>query len=172
MQEYSEFSAHEWIATRLVSAEHLNPVALKAVENFTLMWNVFEGLLCNNRANVKRLEIVAQEISSNHKCQSQMESLFRYYIDRYYNQTGFTDAFRTLNFRSGDREEEVAAILTCENPDFKSKVFALLIILYRIRNNLFHGLKSIDMLNRQAVNLNVACNALAIIIEAHGSHLK
>jgi hypothetical protein len=41
-----------------------------------------------------------------------------------------------------------------------------MIIVYRLRNNLFHGLKSIDMLNEQVDNLNMAAKCLAAILES------
>ena len=41
-----------------------------------------------------------------------------------------------------------------------------MIIVYRLRNNLFHGLKSIPTLNDQVANLNMACRALASIVQA------
>jgi hypothetical protein len=41
-----------------------------------------------------------------------------------------------------------------------------MIIVYRLRNNLFHGLKSISTLNDQVTNLDMACRALAAIVKA------
>jgi len=43
-------------------------------------------------------------------------------------------------------------------------VLASLIIVYRLRNNLFHGLKEIGALNEQVQNLDVACRVLAIVL--------
>lgn len=46
----------------------------------------------------------------------------------------------------------------------------VMIIVYRLRNNLFHGLK-IDMLNDQAASLDIAAGALAGILEASENYL-
>lgn len=43
-----------------------------------------------------------------------------------------------------------------------------MIIVYRLRNNLFHGLKEIPTLNDQIPNLDMACRALAAILSAYG----
>jgi hypothetical protein len=40
-----------------------------------------------------------------------------------------------------------------------------MIIIYRLRNNLFHGLKQIDSLNEQIPNLTIASQALAAIVQ-------
>jgi hypothetical protein len=172
MQERAIFSAKEWIAASLISAERLKPEALQAVESFTLMWNVFEGLVCDNSATILRLEKLSAEIVSRRRCKPQLERIFTYFKNRYYNRTGFTAHFEGLLLRSADRKEFIKAVLQGKTPDYPSKVFAVLIILYKMRSNLFHGIKSLDMLNSQAVNLFAACRALAIIIEAHGRHFK
>jgi len=44
-----------------------------------------------------------------------------------------------------------------------------MIITYRLRNNLFHGLKEIKTLNDQVPNLTMACRALAAIAQVSGA---
>ena len=50
-------------------------------------------------------------------------------------------------------------------------MLALMIIVYRLRNNLFHGIKSVHMLNDQVQNLDNASHCLAAILESTRSHL-
>jgi len=172
MQESATFSAKEWIAASLISADRLKPETLQAVESFNLMWNVFEGLVCDNSATISRLEKLSAEIVSRRRCKPQLERIFTYFKNRYYSRTGFTAHFEKLRLRSPDRKEFVQAVLQGKSADFTSKVFTVLIILSRMRSNLFHGVKTLDILNSQAANLSVACRALATIIEAHGRHYK
>jgi len=58
--------------------------------------------------------------------------------------------------RSADRKDFIKAVLQGKTADYTSKVFAVLIILYKMHSNLFYGLKSLDMLNSQAASLSVA----------------
>ena len=172
MHEYSTFSAKKWIAENLTTAKRLTPETLRAVENFTLMWNVFEGLLCNTHADIKTFKDLAAEIVKRRRCRAEIARIFTYYQKRYYVKKGFTEHFTGLRFRSKSQKEFVETVVRGKKSDFESRVLAVLIILHRIRNNLFYGLQSLDMLNSQAFNLYVACRTLATIIEAHGRHFK
>jgi hypothetical protein len=49
-------------------------------------------------------------------------------------------------------------------------LFALLMIVYRLRNNLFHGSKQIGNLNNQAENLNMGSKVLTAIMERFNVH--
>jgi hypothetical protein len=62
-------------------------------------------------------------------------------------------------------------VLRGEKRDPASQLLAVLIIVYRLRNNLFHGLKKVDGLNDQADNLNMACRTLASVLEASEDRL-
>lgn len=173
MQPGSNFSASEWIVEKITGAQNPLPETLKAVENFTLMWNLFEDLLCpNNNATIPALEILSSQIPNIEKNKQTIAPVFTYYKDRYCSGNGFTTLFEGLNFRANDRRDHVERALRSEGHDFQSTIFAILIILYRIRNNLFHGLKSIDILNDQATNLNFAAFALTTIFEIHGGFVR
>ena len=76
-----------------------------------------------------------------------------------------TDRFERLEFRSADCREHVEAVLRSEKKDPESQLLAVMIIIYRLRNNLFHGLKEMDTLNGQVPNLTMACRVLAAIVK-------
>ena len=76
--------------------------------------------------------------------------------------------FDGLEFRPNDREALVRAVLSGTDIDAHSQLLAVMIIIYRLRNNLFHGLKTISMLNDQVSNLDMACRMLASVVKASG----
>jgi hypothetical protein len=172
MIDFSSFSAKEWIAEKLTSATNLTPDTLNAVENFTLMWHVFEGLLCSAHADMKAFEILAVEIVKRRRRRAELELIFHYYQKRYYEKAGFTEHFAFLRFHSKSQKEFVETVISAKKSDFKSIILTLLIILHRLQKTLFHGLPALDILNSQSFSLDVACHALATIIEAHGRHFK
>jgi hypothetical protein len=164
--EYS-FSAQDWIKIHLNDGLHLAPECLQAVQNFTLMWNLFESLLCGNFAKIS----VFDQIATRHEFKEPSASLvnsFSYFRSRYVSNGNFTALFEGLRFRRNDRQEVVEKALKSESPSLSEIVLATMLIVYRLRNNLFHGLKSVSSLNNQTDNLNVAARALAAIIELHG----
>lgn len=163
-----QFDASTWLNANIADAAYLDENALVALRNFTLMWNLFEGLLCNTKATVSTFDRLVKELPSNSHQISSLNTAFAYYRQRY-THNGCTNArFDQLHFRSNDKKEIVAATLLSENPTMQELGFALLVIIYRLRNNLFHGLKSFDQLNDQAENLNRAAEGLAAFMKLHG----
>jgi hypothetical protein len=136
------------------------------------MWNLFEGLLCNKSASINKFKELSKKIAQTGRNERNLYDIFDYYRNRYFSrEQEFTNYFENLNFRKNDRRDFVEKTLTSDTPDFESVASTIMIILYRIRNNLFHGLKSIDQLNSQSDNLNKAATALSLLIEAHGHNV-
>lgn len=77
-----------------------------------------------------------------------------------------------LTSNKNDRRDHVEqALRTCAY-NLQSVTLTIMIILYRIRNNLFHGLISVDRMNELEANLRFASQALATIMEIGGSFLR
>lgn len=167
MTTSNAFLAQDWIKLHFNDGPHLDPECLQAVQNFTLMWNLFESLLCGNFAKVS----VFEQIVTRHEFKEPSAPLvnsFSYFRSRYVSNGNFTPLFGGLRFRRNDRQEVVEKVLKSEFPSLSEIVLATILIVYRLRNNLFHGLKSVSTLTNQTDNMNVAARALAAIIELHG----
>lgn len=48
------FDATLWITENMLGGTELRPETTTAVANFTMMWNLFEGVVCGNHANVRK----------------------------------------------------------------------------------------------------------------------
>lgn len=162
----NSFSAVEWIASNFAHV-HLDAKTQSAVVNFSLIWNVFEGQFCDNSVSVSKLDLIAGEVTSEPFPEQILKQIFRFYKDRYVENESVNWRFDSLNFRGNDRKEVVAAIILSPDDDItQDAILALLIIVYRIRNNLFHGLKAFDMLHDQAQNLITASCFLSLVMES------
>ena len=131
------------------------------VKDFSLLWNIFENLVCGNRCNVNRLDerlnLVNFEIAD-------FQENFQYFKDRY-TENGTTNArFERLNFRNGDRKEFVSNVLLGNENGTSNIVLALTIIVYRFRNNHFHGLKNFMKIHEQEENFKNANEVIKSII--------
>lgn len=149
------------------------PEAIAAVANFT-MWNLFEGVACGNRANVPQFEHLAAQLDEatvHQEIRTSIEDSLAFWTFRYKTPHGFADRFLGLNFRSNDRREHVEEVLSGTRQGLPDKVLALMVIVYRLRNNLFHGIKTIEMLNDQVHNLNMASHCLGTLLTLSRSHL-
>ena len=163
------FNATEWIAENTHGGTELSDEARDAVVSFTTMWNFFESALCENRASVAAFERACDQFDPNRVPPATIQALdecLAFWKFRYRMPDGFGNRFERLYFRPNDRRTHVESVLEGKSTDLKDKLLALMIIVYRLRNNLFHGLKTLDMLNDQAQNLATASRCLAAILEA------
>lgn len=165
------FDAELWVRENLREAPSLKPKTLQAVAGFALVWNLFEGLVCKNRANVDSFQHITQNLASSPKLEKLVDESVSFYRSRYVAGQEMKPRFDGLKFRRNDRREHVESVLKGEVDKFGDKVLALLIIAYRIRNNIFHGLKSASIWDKQAKNISEASRVLSLIIEAKGGYI-
>ena len=161
----SAFSAKHWIDTNCFGGHTLRPKTFDMVSDFTLMWNIFEGVVCHNHADIRAFEMLAEKIAQRVSLPAEIEDGVRFWMSRYIAGAEFNHLFKDLYFRPNDRREHVEAVLRREKNDPCSQLLAVMIIIYRLRNNLFHGLKEIRTLNDQVSNLTMACRTLAAILQ-------
>ena len=166
------FDAELWVREHLREALSLKSESLQAVAGFALLWNLFEGRVCNNDANVKTFQHITQNLASSPaELEKSVDKSLSFYRSRYVEGQEMKPIFNRLNFRPNDRREHVESVLKGEIDDFGDKVLALLIIAYRIRNNIFHGLKSASIWDDQAKNISEASRVLSLIIKAKGGYI-
>lgn len=169
-----QFSAATWIAQKTQGGTHLSLEAQQAVGSFAIMWSFFESTVCGNRASIATFERVIEQYDASQvppATAKALESSLAFWRFRYRSTSGVAPRFDGLNFRSGDRRELVEKVISGNASDRRAEVFALMIIVYRLRNNLFHGIKTLVMLNDQVENLTNASRCLAALMEAIPSPL-
>ena len=167
MKSTPVFSAAEWIACNTYGGTRISAEAEAAVSSFTTMWNLFESALCENRASVAAFERVVNRCQPDTIPGDVAQSLkdcITFWRFRYRTPHGFGDRFLSLNFRNGDRRDFVESVLSADLAPPEDEMLALMIIVYRLRNNLFHGLKSFEMLNEQVKNLDNASRCIAAVL--------
>lgn len=165
------FDAAEWIRKNHYEAETLEPETFHVVANFTLMWNLFEATLCDNEASVPTLTRLASQEVRDPSALEDISEAIAFWRKRYVEADGsfgylYTDLWGE---RANPRREEVEAILLGRKDEVKDHLLAVMIIIYRLRNNLFHGRKAIAELKHQVNNLDVACRTLAALMKALGA---
>ncbi|MDO9511345.1 MAG: hypothetical protein Q7J34_06280 [Bacteroidales bacterium] len=141
----------EWINNKFgtdYSAEELNEI-----KDFTLLWNIFENTIFNAEFSINILE---QEIANRNPNIENFQICFDYFQNRYVNNNQIGNRFQFLNFRRNDREQFVRDVLLGSITTDDEKILAIGIIIYRLRNNLFHGIKDYRYLNGQVENFSHA----------------
>lgn len=83
-----------------------------------------------------------------------------YFRNRYFQSGDFTPHYWQLNLRANDNVALVQQVLRGDNNDPADCISVALIVIYRFRNNLFHGQKWEYGLAGQLANFTHANNVL------------
>ncbi len=144
----------------------LSKASLKPVLAFLLYWNTFEARLFERNFCTQSLKNDDVFLSVDNKIVSDS---FAFAKKRYVSAQGdLNQEFDKLGFRNlsknknkeTDDEKYVKEVLLDECPSCQKQLIAIMIIIYRLRNNMFHGEKSISEASRQTYLLNWACRFL------------
>lgn len=145
----------------------LDESKLQSIFYFSLIWNLYEKVFCNNHAAIKIHPEQHSKEYSNKIDKTLIGSVFEYFRDRYVLDGNPTDLFKTFKFeRSADIKDEVLGYLKSEEPSSENKLKALLYIAFRLRNNLFHGEKAVFKLYEQNENFRQINLLLMALIDS------
>ncbi|TQO76120.1 hypothetical protein [Vibrio cholerae] len=167
----------EWLKQHIENTQELSQEALDAVSDFTLMWALFEASEGQQMGNMLgQLSPFAERVS--HVIPDDLlVSQIEYWSQRYArliegtNQYEPTERFHELGFNEDWHSELVFSVLIGNAQSRKDIVEACLLIVYRYRNRLFHGMKDITRLNGQVDNLNHASTTLQLLMPFGGRAL-
>lgn len=135
---------------------------LKNIKDFSLIWNVFEDHVCGNNFSIQKLQ---QDIANRNIDINLFASHLAYFKNRYTENGTFTNRFQYLYFRTNDRQQLVESVLLGTETNPNNIILAIAIIIYRFRNNLFHGLKEMQYIDQQNQNFEIANSFLTILID-------
>ncbi|MEO4005821.1 hypothetical protein [Flavobacterium sp. CAU 1735] len=150
----------EWINRRF--GTNLNDQDLASVKDFVLIWNIFESSVCLSNF---RIQTVENEIQIHHFDILEFQPFLEYFRNRYVTNANLNGRFQHLNFRQNDRQGLVEQVLLGNNTNTWDIILALVIIVYRFRNNLFHGVKDIQVIDEQQTNFENANALLTLLLE-------
>ena len=148
---------------------------LNAIIQFTFLWMIFEGKVLKRRANVQTIQAVSRKWKKDKLIGRDTFSCELAYFKKRYADNGNVESNWRFNghlfppdIPAGTEKDQVKRVLICEDEKPKQIVSAVLIIVYRYRNNLFHGNKWVDnMLKNQLENFTHANNVLEQAIKLH-----
>lgn len=157
-----------WLEQNAPGFDALSEQERAAIEHFSFLWSFFEARALSTRGSSSAILALTHEWSSQGRLVTDpfAESLL-YFQQRYYVNGVGTHHLAGLNLRPNDCRDLVHAVLKRENADPADCIAALLIVVYRLRNNLFHGAKWAYGIQGQLNNFThantVLMNALSIV---------
>ena len=140
----------EWLK-KYFDKPHLNEQALKPVLHFSLLCNLFEHtyFTYDKRLNPKRLRSLA-DISNNKLSDEYLNTIFNFLKERYFPEKELTPRFTTLRLNTKGNPNDYTfcqSTFTANDPTKCNKTKTVFLVMYRFRNNLFHGQKNPETLN-------------------------
>lgn len=161
----------EYLEKKELGYERLSEDERKAISNFSLMWSLFEFQLLEESASSRKIiekckewEEVAgidQKLINDH---------LAYFQTRYIENGDPNYKYEHLHLRKNDEPDLILSVLKGEVDDVYSKMACCLIIIFRYRNNYFHGIKWAHHFADQKENFERSCHLLAGCLDAY-AHL-
>ena len=163
----------DWLCANAPGFDSLTQEERNAIMHFALLWSFFEAKVLGAQACAKSIVEVSKRWESEARLKPESFSNYLSYFQRRYFKNGkFTDRFDSLRFRKNDNKELVEAVVKGETKNIGEIAAALLIIVYRLRNNLFHGEKWAYGINGQLDNFTNANSLLMLALELHRSSVS
>ncbi len=159
-------SAIPWLEQHAPGFSGLSATARGLLTDFALLWSLFESEVLNSAASVNIIEQAVHRWNHAGILSPQIFSAAAgYFKGRYYAGGAFTYRFDHLHLDRSGNPQVVRDVLSGQDSAPASIASAVLIIVFRYRNNLFHGEKWVYQLQEQEQNFSHANQALMNAIE-------
>jgi hypothetical protein len=158
----------EWLMQKVPGFAALPAEDREAIVEFSFLWSLFEARLMANNANAKKIaEAVYGWEAAGVLDADLYDGDLAYFRDRYFQNGEFTYRFEHLNLRESDMPALVSDVIRGANDAPRDRVLAVMLVVWRFRNNLFHGEKWAYWLEGQLNNFAHANAALVRVLERH-----
>jgi len=156
-----------WLRFHVAGFARLTPTERAAIYHFTLLWTVFEAQMMGTQGSPAEIRRVVNRLRRGHVIDPipLMPSL-TYFRDRYWGPHGPTAAFPHLELRDHERPD-VESVLSGQIETPEAILGAVLFIVHRLRNRLFHGPKWNGGMVDQQRNFQHAGRVLMATMDMH-----
>lgn len=159
---------NEWLTIYAPGFADLSREEREGIAHFAFLWSLFEGRVLQTEGSPARLVELAKTMMEQGNIDLTLFAApLEHFRNRYWQDGRTTRLFDGLNFRGRDRRPLVESILSGQAHGPDEVVCALLLIVYRLRNNLFHGVKWAYGIREQLANFQNANEVLMRVLERH-----
>ncbi|NLN33626.1 MAG: hypothetical protein GX159_08530 [Flavobacteriaceae bacterium] len=165
------FNENEWFKSFFqLENKDFDLSKIESAKNFVLFWSLFERYFCDKEASLRVIDDNFTKLSDSYSMPSEItEHYYELFRNRYTSNGVVNSLIESLNFRKKysdpNYKSKLIEILENDSASEKDKVFACFIIIYRYRNNLFHGSKRIANIETQLEIFENSNNVIAIFLD-------
>jgi hypothetical protein len=158
-----------WLVNKFENTQLDDGQTYIAIADFCAMWAVFEGTeLVDAVTAVDELAKIACRLV---KGNIDFSEALSFWSNRYVEDGKTNESFNKLRLTHELHVKLVVDVLLKNQNNPIHIVHAILLIVYRLRNNLFHGNKDITQIHNQVTNLNMASKTLMNIANVSGRYV-
>lgn len=140
----------------------------EAIFHFALLWSLFEARVLDTRANPPRILAAVQVWQNIAPLEiATLADALGFFRQRYFPDGNASYHYEQLNLHP-DYLELATRVLAGADATNLEKLQVLLLIVYRLRNNLMHGVKWEYFMVGQLPNFTHANNILMRVMDIHG----
>jgi hypothetical protein len=131
-----------WLQARAPGYADLSATEREAIGSFLFLWSLFEAQALDGNGGSQTIVAAAERVCAHRPgLPGTFGEALAYFQDRDLDKGATNYRFEGLRFRPRDRRDFIEMVLTGQRQGPADQVAALLLIIYRLRNNLFHGAK-------------------------------
>lgn len=159
----------QWLSSKAPGFQALKERERAAIFDFIFLWSLFEAKVLDHDGSAHSIcKKVSEWRDAGTLAREQHEPQLDYFRKRYFADGKFTHHFDHLCLRKSDKPNILRSVLDGSNNDPRDCVLTVILIVWRFRNNLFHGQKWDYQLADQLSNFTHANAVLVRLLERHG----
>ena len=159
-----------WLVQRAPGFSSLSQKERKAIKDFAFLWSLYEAEVLDADGNACAIIRQVNLLRDGGKLAlDKLRDPIAYFKHRYCDGTDLTHAFQGLKFRAENQRQLVERVVRGQASNDADVLSAMIIIVLRLRNNLFHGEKWAYGIQGQFENFRNANKILMAVIDMHKS---
>lgn len=156
----------DWLSERAPAFGELSDREKMAIMDFALLWSFFESRCLINNANVQQIRGYVDQLPEAAVYAYEVQQISDYFRARYMENGEYSYRYHHLHLERSRNPQEVASMLR-GGAGCREALVGCLVILYRYRNNLFHGEKWEHEIQGQQENFERATSLLRWLMDQH-----
>ncbi|MFN3170696.1 MAG: hypothetical protein ACE37E_08385 [Hyphomicrobiales bacterium] len=160
----------DWLNVRAAGFSNLDENERLAIYHFALLWSFFEGKMLATHGSPDAIRQVVGRIDAT-KCLDllRLDEPLAHFRNRYWQDGRLTPLFDGLNMAAKQVTDVEPVLAGHEEP--AAVLTALLLIVHRLRNNLFHGPKWSSGITDQRANFENSNLVLMAAMDMYGQSM-
>jgi hypothetical protein len=154
----------EWLERYAHGYRQLSQDERAAMKNFAFLWSYFEATCLNKNASAPAIAAFCTDMKARKRLRiADYQAAIEYFSKRYFDGANTTPQFDGLNLPNTRQRAMVLKAISGQKVSDDDLLASLLVIIYRLRNNLMHGEKWAYGIKGQLSNFDHANNVLMVV---------